>query len=96
MAYKTLFVTQESFLDRMFERVAGAGTQLKYENIVYSPEDRFRLQVLPSVWIARLNKRSVIAAPCRCKERVSLTGRTTGIWFTLHCRRAAAALSTSS
>lgn len=29
----------------MFDRVAGAGTQLKYENIVYSPEDRFRLQV---------------------------------------------------
>ena len=36
---------QESFWDRMFDRVAGAGTQLKYENIVYSPEDRFRLQV---------------------------------------------------
>ena len=52
----------------MFERVAGAGTQLKYENIVYSPEDRFRLQVLPSVWITRLKRRSVITAPCHCKK----------------------------
>ena len=48
----------------MFERVAGTGTQLKYENIVYSPEDRFRLQVLPAkcMWIAgakRLSSRTL-------------------------------------
>lgn len=39
---------QESFWDHLFKRVAGTATRLKYENIVHSPEDRFRLQTCSS------------------------------------------------
>ena len=35
-------------MDRLLSRVVGGATRLKYENIVHSPEDRFRLQTASS------------------------------------------------
>jgi hypothetical protein len=66
----------------MFGRVAGTATQLKYENIVYSPEDRFRLQV-----VADNERRYVLHMRAHLNQEYHIGQQVTDI---LPCRRAAA------